>query len=369
MSSVSGSAGRVGGAALRELDHDHRGGGRAQDERNQGQGPAALRASDQFVERFADDVRRPVLDRIHAYSEGRALLGRDISVAHLASELGSLRPRRSRRRFLRSTAVGARTEHGDDDSAVTAGRRRQPLVRRLGGRGGEAAGGRPRTGPDCGRGEGAAGALWRERARGQEEGVRLAGVPAPVPRLHADGPARRRGRQPDLHAGDRHDARAGRPDRLQRGAGHAPGGQGRGQPGRAPEDDEEHRPRAPRRRRRSRSTRAELVPGDIVLVEAGNRVPADGRLFVAATLEIEEAALTGESVASPKTTDADARAGRPARRPSLHGVHEHRGHPRPRRDDRDRHRDGHRDGPHRRPAQPDRGRQDAAAEAARPADR
>jgi Ca2+-transporting ATPase len=43
-----------------------------------------------------------------------------------------------------------------------------------------------------------------------------------------------------------------------------------------------------------------LVPGDIVLVEAGNRVPADGRLFVTATLEIEEAALTGESVASPK---------------------------------------------------------------------
>ena len=41
-----------------------------------------------------------------------------------------------------------------------------------------------------------------------------------------------------------------------------------------------------------------LVPGDIVLMEAGNRVPADGRLFMAATLEIEEAALTGESLAS-----------------------------------------------------------------------
>jgi Ca2+-transporting ATPase len=40
---------------------------------------------------------------------------------------------------------------------------------------------------------------------------------------------------------------------------------------------------------------AELVPGDVVLVEAGNRIPADGRLFLAATLEIEEAALTGES--------------------------------------------------------------------------
>ena len=53
---------------------------------------------------------------------------------------------------------------------------------------------------------------------------------------------------------------------------------------------------------------SELVPGDVVLVEAGNRVPADGRLFVAATLEIEEAALTGESVASPKSTDATAEA-------------------------------------------------------------
>ena len=48
----------------------------------------------------------------------------------------------------------------------------------------------------------------------------------------------------------------------------------------------------------------QLVPGDIVLMEAGNRVPADGRLFVTATLEIEEAALTGESVASPKDTAA-----------------------------------------------------------------
>jgi Ca2+-transporting ATPase len=46
----------------------------------------------------------------------------------------------------------------------------------------------------------------------------------------------------------------------------------------------------------------QLVPGDIVLMEAGNRVPADGRLFVAATLEIEEAALTGESTPTLKDT-------------------------------------------------------------------
>ena len=47
----------------------------------------------------------------------------------------------------------------------------------------------------------------------------------------------------------------------------------------------------------------ELVPGDVVLVEAGNRVPADGRMLVAATLEIEEAALTGESLPVGKQTE------------------------------------------------------------------
>jgi Ca2+-transporting ATPase len=47
----------------------------------------------------------------------------------------------------------------------------------------------------------------------------------------------------------------------------------------------------------------EVVPGDVALFEAGDRVPADGRLTVAATLEIEESALTGES--SPVLKDTD----------------------------------------------------------------
>ena len=51
-----------------------------------------------------------------------------------------------------------------------------------------------------------------------------------------------------------------------------------------------------------------IVPGDIVLVDAGDRVPADGRVIVAATLQIEEGALTGESVAVEKTSDAITRS-------------------------------------------------------------
>jgi P-type Ca2+ transporter type 2C len=47
----------------------------------------------------------------------------------------------------------------------------------------------------------------------------------------------------------------------------------------------------------------ELVPGDIISFEAGDKIPADGRLLVAATLEIEEAALTGESTPVSKSVN------------------------------------------------------------------
>ena len=49
---------------------------------------------------------------------------------------------------------------------------------------------------------------------------------------------------------------------------------------------------------------AELVPGDIIAFEAGDRVPADARLSEARSLGVDESALTGESVATDKDSAA-----------------------------------------------------------------
>ncbi|MBM6785537.1 cation-translocating P-type ATPase [Collinsella tanakaei] len=51
---------------------------------------------------------------------------------------------------------------------------------------------------------------------------------------------------------------------------------------------------------------SELVPGDVVLLEAGDSVPADCRVLESASMKIEEAALTGESVPVEKHADAIA---------------------------------------------------------------
>ena len=57
---------------------------------------------------------------------------------------------------------------------------------------------------------------------------------------------------------------------------------------------------------------AELVPGDVVMLASGDKVPADVRLLAVKNLRIEEAALTGESVPTEKSVDpvaADASLG------------------------------------------------------------
>src|SRR5688500_13360463 len=50
-------------------------------------------------------------------------------------------------------------------------------------------------------------------------------------------------------------------------------------------------------------TARELVPGDVIRLSAGDRVPADARLVEAVNLQIDEAALTGESLPVEKQTD------------------------------------------------------------------
>ena len=56
---------------------------------------------------------------------------------------------------------------------------------------------------------------------------------------------------------------------------------------------------------------SELVPGDIIRLEAGDFVPADARLLHSAGLKSEESALTGESVPSEKDYQADVKDGAP----------------------------------------------------------
>ncbi len=56
---------------------------------------------------------------------------------------------------------------------------------------------------------------------------------------------------------------------------------------------------------------AELVPGDIILLEAGDFVPADARLIKSVSLKSEESALTGESVPTEKDANAVVKEGAP----------------------------------------------------------
>jgi calcium-translocating P-type ATPase len=55
---------------------------------------------------------------------------------------------------------------------------------------------------------------------------------------------------------------------------------------------------------------AELVPGDVICLAAGDRVPADARLIDSDGLEVDEASLTGESLPVTKTTHEGTASGR-----------------------------------------------------------
>ena len=55
----------------------------------------------------------------------------------------------------------------------------------------------------------------------------------------------------------------------------------------------------------------ELVPGDIIRLEAGDFIPADARLLHSVSLKSEESALTGESVPSEKDGEAEVKENAP----------------------------------------------------------
>lgn len=55
--------------------------------------------------------------------------------------------------------------------------------------------------------------------------------------------------------------------------------------------------------RKQRVPSAELVPGDVVVLQSGDSVPADLRFIKVRSLQVEEAALTGESVAAQKCVE------------------------------------------------------------------
>ncbi len=53
----------------------------------------------------------------------------------------------------------------------------------------------------------------------------------------------------------------------------------------------------------------ELLPGDIMLGEAGDRISADGRIIISSSLEVDEASLTGESVPVTKRSEESLKPG------------------------------------------------------------
>ena len=84
----------------------------------------------------------------------------------------------------------------------------------------------------------------------------------------------------------------------------------------------------------------ELVPGDVIRLEAGDFVPADARLIKSVSVKSEESALTGESVPSEKDASGHRR-GCSSRRPRHDGVLRLLHHLRHRNRHRHRHRHGY----------------------------
>lgn len=65
----------------------------------------------------------------------------------------------------------------------------------------------------------------------------------------------------------------------------------------------------------------EIVPGDIIILEAGNYVPADCRILESYNLKIEESSLTGETENVLKDSEKICKPNVPIRRQDKHGIY------------------------------------------------
>ena len=92
---------------------------------------------------------------------------------------------------------------------------------------------------------------------------------------------------------------------------------------------------------------SQLVPGDIIRLEAGDFIPADVRLLKSVSLKSEEAALTGESVPAEKDAGQEIPENAPL---GQYGVFRVQHHLRHRHSGGHRHGDAHGNGQNRRPA-------------------
>ena len=116
--------------------------------------------------------------------------------------------------------------------------------------------------------------------------------------------------------------------------------------------------------RRQSVPAADVVAGDVMLVEEGDTIPADGRARRIGGAADRRSRADRRERAGGEGHGGDRRR-RGARRSPQHGVQRHGRHLRAWAGGRDRDRHAHRDGPHRRPAEADARRSDAAAARAR----